>query len=117
MPAPGDIADDIIAADNRVHAAVFDGGDGSAVGGVSGMKDLVSQMRSLMSDLVFAIEVGPSSTATLTTVEQGHLGQRNAEERRVAPMKTARTEAKTKKIASPLERTAVSDALESTRST
>jgi predicted ester cyclase len=53
------IADEIISEENRVHAAMFDGGDGSAVGGVSGMKDLVMQMRSLMSDLDFAVEVGP----------------------------------------------------------
>lgn len=53
------IAEEIISEDNRVHAAMFDGGDGSAAGGVSGMKDLVTQMRSLMSDLVFSIEVGP----------------------------------------------------------
>lgn len=57
----GDIplAEKIISVDNRVHAAMFDGGDGSAVGGVSGMKDLVTQMRSLMSDLTFSIDVGP----------------------------------------------------------
>lgn len=53
------IAEEIISETNRVHAAMFDGGDGSAVGGVSGMKDLVTQMRSLMSDLVFSIDVGP----------------------------------------------------------
>lgn len=53
------IAEEIISEDNRVHAAMFDGGDGSAAGGVSGMKDLVTQMRSLMSDLVFSVQVGP----------------------------------------------------------
>jgi predicted ester cyclase len=53
------IADKIISEDNRVHAAMFDGGDGSAVGGVSGMKGFVTMMRSLMSDLVFTIDVGP----------------------------------------------------------
>lgn len=54
-----DIAETIISEDNRVHAATFDGGDGSAVGGVSGMKDFVGQLRSLMPDLVFSVEVGP----------------------------------------------------------
>lgn len=54
-----EIADEIISPDNRVHAALFDGGDGSAVGGVSGMKQLVSQLRSLLPDLVFSLEVGP----------------------------------------------------------
>ncbi|NOJ59986.1 ester cyclase [Arthrobacter sp. 260] len=53
------IAEDIISPENRVHAAMFDGGDGSAVGGVTGMQGLVTQMRSLVSDLAFTIEVGP----------------------------------------------------------
>ncbi|WKK70778.1 ester cyclase [Rathayibacter oskolensis] len=42
-----------------MHAAMFDGGDGSAVRGPAGMKAFVAQMRSLMSDLDFSIEVGP----------------------------------------------------------
>lgn len=54
-----DIADSIISESNRVHAAMFDGGDGSAVAGVSGMKNFVGQMRSLSPDLVFSIDVGP----------------------------------------------------------
>lgn len=53
------IAEDIISPDNRVHAAMFDGGDGSAVEGVAGMQGFVTQMRSLAPDLVFTIEVGP----------------------------------------------------------
>lgn len=53
------IAEEIISPDNRVHAAMFDGGDGSAVGGVAGMQDFVAQLRSLASDLVFTVEVGP----------------------------------------------------------
>ncbi|MDN3494895.1 ester cyclase [Planococcus sp. APC 4015] len=72
-----DIADDIISTDNRVHAAMFDGGDGSAVGGVSGMKDLVSQMRSLMSDLTFSVEVGPivdGDHVVVRWVANGHYG-------------------------------------------
>ncbi|MEJ7649918.1 MAG: ester cyclase [Nakamurella sp.] len=53
------IAAEIISESNRVHAAMFDGGDGSAVAGASGMVDLVTQMRSLMTDPVFSVEVGP----------------------------------------------------------
>lgn len=72
-----DIAGDIIAEDNRVHAAMFDGGDGSAVGGVSGMKDLVAQMRALMSDLTFSVEVGPivdTDHIVVRWVAAGHYG-------------------------------------------
>ena len=72
-----EIADDIIAEANRVHAAMFDGGDGSAVGGVSGMKSLVAQMRSLMSDLTFSVEVGPLVDAdhvVVRWVATGHYG-------------------------------------------
>lgn len=53
------IAAQIISPENRVHAAMFDGGDGSAVGGVAGMVTMVTQLRYLMPDLVFTIEVGP----------------------------------------------------------
>ncbi|MFB2585391.1 ester cyclase [Herbiconiux liukaitaii] len=71
------VADQIISDDNRVHAAMFDGGDGSAAGGVSGMKDLVTQMRSLMSDLVFSVEVGPlidGDHVVVRWVATGHYG-------------------------------------------
>ena len=71
------IADDIISEDNRVHAAMFDGGDGSAVRGVSGMKDLVTQMRSLMTDLIFSIDVGPivdRDHMVVRWVATGHYG-------------------------------------------
>src|SRR6478735_2016942 len=53
------IAEEIISENNRVHAAMLDGGDGSAAGGVSGMVGFVSQGRSLASDLTFSVEVGP----------------------------------------------------------
>ena len=72
-----DIAEKLISDDNRVHAAMFDGGDGSAVGGVSGMKNLVTQMRSLMSDLVFTIDVGPivdGDHVAVRWVATGHYG-------------------------------------------
>lgn len=71
------IAEEVISADNRVHAAMFDGGDGSAAGGVSGMKNLVTQMRSLMSDLVFAVDVGPlldGDHVVVRWVATGHYG-------------------------------------------
>jgi len=71
------IADDIISEDNRVHAAMFDGGDESAVRGVSGMKDLVTQMRSLMTDLIFSIDVGSivdRDHVVVRWVATGHYG-------------------------------------------
>lgn len=71
------IAEEIISADNRVHAAMFDGGDGSAVGGASGMKNLVTQMRSLRSDLVFTVDVGPivdGDHVVVRWVATGHYG-------------------------------------------
>lgn len=71
------LAEHIISPNNRVHAAMFDGGDGSAAGGVSGMVNLVSQMRSLMSDLVFAPEVGPlvdGDHVVVRWVADGHYG-------------------------------------------
>jgi predicted ester cyclase len=71
------IAAQIISPNNRVHAAMFDGGDGSAVGGVSGMVTLVTQMRSLMSDLVFSTDVGPlvdGNHVVLRWIARGHYG-------------------------------------------
>ena len=53
------IAEQIISEDNRVHAAMMDGGDGSAVGGVAGMVGFVTVGRSLASDLTFSVEVVP----------------------------------------------------------
>lgn len=71
------IAEKIISDTNRVHAAMFDGGDGSAAGGVSGMKNLVTQMRSLMSDILFSIDVGPivdGDHLVVRWVATGHYG-------------------------------------------
>jgi predicted ester cyclase len=71
------IAEEIVSEDNRVHAAMFDGGDGSAVGGVAGMRALVTQMRSLMSDLDFSVDVGPVVDAdhvVVRWVATGHYG-------------------------------------------
>jgi len=53
------IAEQIISPNNRVHAAMLGGGDGSAVGGVAGMVGFVTQGRSLASDLTFSVQVGP----------------------------------------------------------
>jgi predicted ester cyclase len=72
-----DIAESIISETNRVHAAMFDGGDGSAVVGVSGMRAFVADMRSLMSDLAFSVEVGPivdGDHLALRWVATGHYG-------------------------------------------
>ena len=69
------VADEIIAPENRVHAAMMDGGDGSAMNGVQGMKDFVSQIHYLLSDLVFAVEVGPiaeSEYVVVRWVATGH---------------------------------------------
>jgi predicted ester cyclase len=72
-----EIADKIISDDNRVHAAMFDGGDGSTVGGVSGMKGFITMLRSLMSDLVFTVDVGPivdGDHVVVRWVASGHYG-------------------------------------------
>ena len=71
------IAEKIISDTNRVHAAMFDGGDGSAAGGVSGMQGLVTQLRSFLSDLVFSVEVGPivdGDHVVVRWVATGHYG-------------------------------------------
>ncbi len=72
-----DVADTIISESNRVHAAMLDGGDGSAVAGVSGMKGFVGQTRSLSSDLVFSIDVGPlvdRDHVVVRWIATGHYG-------------------------------------------
>ncbi len=72
-----DIAKTLISEGNRVHAAMLDGGDGSAVAGVSGMKDFVGQTRSLSSDLVFSIDVGPivdGDHIVVRWIATGHYG-------------------------------------------
>src|SRR4051794_6685308 len=72
-----DIADTIISDSNRVHAAMMDGGDGSAVAGVSGMKAFVGQTRSVSSDLVFSVDVGPlvdGDHVVVRWIATGHYG-------------------------------------------
>jgi len=71
------IAEQIISENNRVHAAMLGGGDGSAVGGVSGMVGFVTQGRSLASDLTFSVEVGPiveGDYVVVRWVATGHYG-------------------------------------------
>lgn len=71
------IAEEIISADNRVHAAMFDGGDGSAVRGAQGMVAFVQDMRALMADLDFGVEVGPivdGAHVVIRWVATGHYG-------------------------------------------
>ena len=53
------LAEQIVSPDVRVHAALMDGGDGSAVKGPSGMVDLIRQIRAAFPDLCFAVQVGP----------------------------------------------------------
>ena len=72
-----DIAKTIISESNRVHAAMLDGGDGSAVAGVSGMTDFVGQTRSISADLVFSIDVGPlvdGDHIVVRWIATGHYG-------------------------------------------
>lgn len=54
-----DRAGALVTPDFRVHAAMMDGGDGSAVSGPAGLAGWISQFRAAFPDLVFAIEVGP----------------------------------------------------------
>lgn len=49
----------IVSPDVRVHAALMDGGDGSAVKGPAGMVALITQIHSAFSDLNFRVDVGP----------------------------------------------------------
>ncbi|WP_415977288.1 ester cyclase [Rhodococcus sp. 077-4] len=53
------LAPQIISPNNTVHAALIDGGDGSANKGIDGMVALIRQIRAVLPDLVFNIEVGP----------------------------------------------------------
>ncbi|MEP6561718.1 MAG: ester cyclase, partial [Nakamurella sp.] len=72
-----DVAETIISESNRVHAAMMDGGDGSAVAGVAGMKNFVGQTRSVASDLVFSIDVGPlvdGDHVVVRWIANGHYG-------------------------------------------
>lgn len=52
-------APDIISPDFTVHAAMLDGGDGSAVHGVDGLEAMVGQLRGAFPDLHFTMQVDP----------------------------------------------------------
>lgn len=52
-------ADHLIASDFRMHAAMLDGGDGSAVKGPKGLVGWIIQTRAAVPDLKFSVQVGP----------------------------------------------------------
>ena len=52
-------AERIIAPDFTVHAALLDGGDGSAIKGPAGLVAMVKQIRGPLPDLRFDVQVGP----------------------------------------------------------
>jgi predicted ester cyclase len=53
------VAETIIAADFRMHAAMLDGGDGSAVNTPAALVEWIAMSRAAIPDLTFTIEVGP----------------------------------------------------------
>jgi predicted ester cyclase len=53
------LAEKIIQADFRLHAAMLGGGDGSAVNTPAALVDWIAMSRTVIPDLVFTIEVGP----------------------------------------------------------
>lgn len=50
---------DVVHPDFRLHAALLDGGDGSAVRDPAGLLAWIHQLRAALPDLHFRIEVGP----------------------------------------------------------
>src|SRR6266566_7232335 len=52
-------ADHLIASDFRLHAAMLDGGDGSAVNGPPALVGWIGQTRAAIPDLQFRTQVGP----------------------------------------------------------
>ncbi|MFI5937642.1 ester cyclase [Actinoplanes sp. NPDC051494] len=53
------LADEIVADGFRLHAAMVDGGDGSAIDSPKALVGWIAQTRAAMPDLRFTIEVGP----------------------------------------------------------
>lgn len=53
------LADEVVSPDVRVHAAMLDGSDSSAVRGPEGVVAWIGQLRTVVPDLRFSIEVGP----------------------------------------------------------
>jgi hypothetical protein len=54
-----DRAHEIVTPAFRVHAAMMDGGDGSAVSGADSLASWIGQTRAAFAELTFAIVVGP----------------------------------------------------------
>lgn len=52
-------ADDLVATDFRLHAALLDGGDGGAVRGPDALVDWIDRTRAPFTELVFSVQVGP----------------------------------------------------------
>ncbi|WP_066947208.1 ester cyclase [Streptomyces lushanensis] len=52
-------AADLVTPGFRVHAAMMDGGDGSAVSGPDALAGWIAQTRAAFSELTFRVEVGP----------------------------------------------------------
>ncbi|KIA65142.1 ester cyclase [Nocardia vulneris] len=52
-------ADDLIATDFRLHAAMMDGSEGDAVRGPDALVDWIDQVRAAFTELVFSVAVGP----------------------------------------------------------
>jgi predicted ester cyclase len=53
------LADKIISADFQAHAAMLDGGDGSAINSPQALVTWISQTRAAIPDLHFSVQVGP----------------------------------------------------------
>ncbi|MFI9402417.1 ester cyclase [Nocardia sp. NPDC052316] len=63
------VAEQVVAPDFRLHAALLGGGDGSVVHGPDGLAEWIAQTRAPFTELVFSVEVGP-------IVERDHLAIR-----------------------------------------
>jgi SnoaL-like polyketide cyclase len=53
------LADDLLADDLRVHAAMMDGSDSASIRGPQGLSAWIAQTRAAFKDLTFTTEVGP----------------------------------------------------------
>jgi predicted ester cyclase len=56
-------AETLVAPAFRLHAAMMDGGDGSAVDSPAALVGWIDQTRSAIPDLTFSVEVGPITDA------------------------------------------------------
>jgi predicted ester cyclase len=59
---------DLVTPDFRVHAAMMDGGDGSAVSGPDALAGWIGQTRAAFADFAFAVQVGPIAQDDLIAV-------------------------------------------------